>query len=216
VVSDANELGREDNTNVERGRDIDRVVFFSDAVFAIAMTILALSLGIPARTRDARVAHELREAVPSIVTYVLSFVVIGLNWIAHHRMFRYIRRIDSASVRLNLGILLVVAFVPFPTAVLGDHGNTTAAVVFYAGTMTLLGILMAAFWLYASRGRRLLGPETPTALIEHTTWRAFTVPTVFLVSIPIAFIDPNAAEWTWLAIAIVPVLFRGRYGTTFE
>ena len=215
-MSDANELGREDNTNVERGRDLDRVVFFSDAVFAIAMTILALSLSIPARTRDARVAHELREAVPSIVTYALSFVVIGLNWIAHHRMFRYIRRIDSTSIRLNLAILLVVAFVPFPTEVLGDHGNTTAAVVFYAGTMALLGISMATFWLYASHDRRLLAAHTPASLIEHTTWRAFTVPTVFLVSIPIAFIDPNAAEWCWLAIAIVPALFRRRYGTTFE
>ena len=200
----------------ERGHDLDRVVFFSDAVFAIAMTILALSLSIPARTSDARVAHALREAIPSIVTYVVSFVVIGLNWIAHHRMFRYIRRLDGTSMRLNLASLFFVAFVPFPTAVLGDHGDTTAAVVFYAGTMAVLGIVMAAFWLYASRGHRLIAPDTPASLIEHTTWRAFTVPSVFLVSIPIAYIDPNAAEWCWLAIALVPILFRGRYGTSFE
>ena len=200
----------------ERGHDLDRVVFFSDAVFAIAMTILALSLTIPTRTRDSRVAHALGHEVPAIVTYVVSFLVIGLNWMAHHRMFRYIRRLDTTSMLLNLAILCVVAFVPFPAAVLGDHGNTTAAVVFYAGTMAVLGVLMATFWLYATHDGRLIAVDTPEGLTEHTTWRAFTVPAVFLASIPIAFADPNAAEWSWLAIALVPILFRRRYGTIFE
>ena len=71
-------------------RELDRVVFFSDAVFAISITVLTLSLRLPAHTTNAGVAHALRKTIPSIFTYVLSFAVIGLYWIAHHRMFRYI------------------------------------------------------------------------------------------------------------------------------
>ena len=92
----------------DRSDDLDRVVFFSDAVFAIAMTVLALSLHIPARTTDAGVAQALRDALPSIYTYALSFAVVGLYWIAHHRMFRYIRRFDATLLALNLATLGVV------------------------------------------------------------------------------------------------------------
>src|SRR5436305_10503525 len=131
------------------------------------MTVLALSLRIPAHTRDAGVAHALRKAMPSVFTYALSFAVIGLYWIAHHRMFRYIRRLDATLLLLNLAVLCVVAFVPFPTSVLGDHGNTTAAVVLYAGTMGVLGAVMAAFWVYATHGRQLVAPDTPGPFVEH-------------------------------------------------
>jgi hypothetical protein len=130
----------------DRGNDIDRVVFFSDAVFAIAMTVLALSLHLPARTTDAGVAQALRDTLPSVYTYALSFAVVGLYWLAHHRMFRCIRRFDSTLLVLNLAALGTVAFTPFPTSVLGNHGNTTAAVVFYAATMGLLGGLMTLLW----------------------------------------------------------------------
>ena len=146
----------------ESGRGLDRVVFFSDAVFAIAMTLLALSLRLPSTTKDRDVAQALVDALPSISSYVLSFAIIALYWLAHHRMFRYICRVDAVLLFLNLATLGVVAFVPFPTSVLGDHGNTTAAVVFYAATMVLLGGLASALWGYASHTRRLITADTPT------------------------------------------------------
>src|SRR5438105_4723264 len=142
-MSDAVGSGREEGRAVfERGHELDRVVFFSDAVFAISITVLTLSLRLPAHTANVGVAHALRKAIPSVFTYVLSFAVIGLYWIAHHRMFRYIDRLDATLLLLNLAALCVVAFVPFPTSVLGDHGNTTAAVVFYAATMCPLGAVV--------------------------------------------------------------------------
>jgi TMEM175 potassium channel family protein len=200
----------------DRSDDLDRVVFFSDAVFAIAMTVLALSLKLPARTTDAGVAHALQDALPSIYTYVLSFAVVGLYWLAHHRMFRYITRFDSVLLALNLATLGTVAFTPFPTSVLGDHGNTTAAVVFYAATMSVLGGLVTVLWAYASRGYRLIAPTTPHAFIRHTLWRGAAVPVVFLGSIPIAFASPNAAEWFWLLIVVIRIVLRRRYGSVLE
>jgi uncharacterized membrane protein len=206
----------ETSAEFERGRELDRVVFFSDAVFAISITVLALSLRLPTHTADARVANALRKAIPSIFTYVLSFAVIGLYWIAHHRMFRYIDRLDATLLLLNLAALCVVAFAPFPTSVLGDHGNTTAAVVFYAATMCLLGCFVLAVWLYATRHHRLIKTDTPAAFVTHSLWRGATVPIVFAASIPIAFADPHAAEWFWLLIVITPILLRRQYGSIYD
>jgi uncharacterized membrane protein len=200
---------------LERGRDIDRVVFFSDAVFAIAMTVLALTLRLPAHTTDRGVPHALRQALPSVYSYALSFAVIGLYWLAHHRIFRFINRLDTALLVLNLSMLGFVAFVPFPTSVLGDHGHTTAAVVFYASTMAMLGSLLAGLWAYASHRARLIEENTDPGFVRHSLVRSLVVPIVFFVSIPIAFADPVAAEWFWLAIPIGLGLLRRRYGSIY-
>jgi uncharacterized membrane protein len=216
-VSDSVGRGREERrSEFESGRELDRVVFFSDAVFAISITVLTLSLRLPASTTDAGVAHALRKALPSVFTYVLSFAVIGLYWIAHHRMFRYIDKLDATLLLLNLATLCVVAFVPFPTSVLGDHGNTTAAVVFYAATLCLLGGVVLALWIYASHRHRLIRTDTPSQFVKHSLWRGVTVPVVFAASIPIAFADPHTAEWFWLLIVISPVLLRHQYGSIYD
>jgi len=199
----------------EGGRDLERVVTFSDAVFAIAMTVLALTLSLPAGTTDAGVAKALHNAIPSMFTYALSFGVIALYWLSHHRMFRYIRRIDGTLLMLNLASLGAIAFVPFPTSVLGQHGSSTAAVVFYAATMGVLGGLFSAFWVYATHDRQLIRPDTPPRFVNHALWRAGTVPAVFVASIPIAFVDPLAAKLFWLVIVVVRLLLRRRYGTIY-
>jgi uncharacterized membrane protein len=131
-------------------------------------------------------------------------------------MFRYIDRLDATLLLLNLAALCVVAFVPFPTSVLGDHGNTTAAVVFYAATMCLLGCVVLALWIYAALHHRLIKTDTPPLFVKHSLWRGATVPVVFAASIPIAFADPHAAEWFWLLIVISPVLLRRQYGSIYD
>jgi TMEM175 potassium channel family protein len=185
-------------------------------VFAISITVLTLSLRLPAHTTDTGVAHALRKAIPSVFTYVLSFAVIGLYWIAHHRMFRYIDRLDAGLLLLNLAALCVVAFVPFLTSVLGDPESTTAAVVFYAATMCLLGCVVLALWIYVALHHRLIKADTPALFLKHSLWRGARVPVVFAASIPIAFANPHTAEWFWLLIVIGPVLLRRQYGSIYD
>ena len=103
-----------------------------------------------------------------------------------------------------------------PHLVLGNHGNTTAAVVFYAATMGLLGGLVTLLWVYASRDYRLISPMTPQAFVSNRFWRSVAVPIVLIASIPIAFANPNAAEWFWLLIFLIRIFLRRHYGTTFE
>jgi uncharacterized membrane protein len=204
--------GRRNGDEEARRSQLERVVFFSDAVFAIAMTVLALSIHIPAGTKDADVGDALRKVVPSVLTYLLSFSVIGLYWLAHHRMYRYFERVDATMLALNLASLSVVAFVPFPTQVLGEHGGTTAAVVLYAATVGVLGSVVTVSWIYATQNHRLIAPETPNRFVQHQLWRSLVVPAVFLVSIPIAFLDPSVAEWWWSLIIVGRITLRRRYG----
>src|SRR3954463_12583090 len=101
-------------------RDVDRVVAFSDGVFAIAITLLVLSIDVP-NVPDDRLNDALRDLLPFVYTYALSFVIVGLYWLAHHRLFRSLERVDRTLLWINLLVLGVVALIPFPTEVLGRY-----------------------------------------------------------------------------------------------
>ena len=180
---------------------MERLVFFSDAVFAIVITLLVLpltaELELPAEAQDLR--HEVTEQWPKVVSFVVGFLVIGQFWIAHHNMFSLLRRFDPGLLWLNLGVLLTVSFMPFPTAVLGARleESDNFPVVFYAASMTVSSIALTVTWLYARR-RRLLDPDLPPTVVRQFTARAFVTSAIFLLSIGAAFLGLPAAVVFWL------------------
>src|SRR5215469_16375933 len=109
----------EDDEAVDQG--MGRILALSDGVFAIAMTLLILQIAIPATAGDGRLSRALLALWPRYLAYLLSFLVIARFWVIHHQAFRLIARFDTALVWLNLLLLLFVAFLPFPTSVLGQH-----------------------------------------------------------------------------------------------
>jgi uncharacterized membrane protein len=192
----------------ERPTDpLDLIVFFSDAVMAIAITLLAVEIGRPAVT-DGDLGTALLDEWPDYRSFALSFLVIGLYWRGHHRVFRYIVRYDDGLVWVNLLFLLFIALLPFPTGVLGEHQGQPAAVVFYATTMVLVGLSMSALWLYASSGRRLIGDELSDRQIHYLRVRSLVTPALFLPSVPLAFVDAALAELLWILPFVVQPLVR--------
>jgi uncharacterized membrane protein len=145
---------------------LERLIFFSDAVFAIAITLLVLDIQLPGNPNDADIPGALAKVAPQIGGYVLSFFVIGAYWIAHHRFYRHIVRYDHALLWLNLFLLLFIAFIPFPTRVVSNYGNVREAVILYAATIALTGIVMAVNWWYAVSGHRLIEPDLDPAFIR--------------------------------------------------
>src|SRR5207247_157043 len=133
----------------------------SDGVFAIALTILVIEISLPPHVGDHHLRGALARLAPKYVAYVLSFFVIGRFWIAHHLAFRYIERFDGILLWLNLVLLMMVAFLPFPTSVLGDFGNVPEAALLYGGAAVLTSGASAAVWWYASGRGRLLRAGTP-------------------------------------------------------
>jgi uncharacterized membrane protein len=190
---------------------IDRLVFFSDAVFAIAMTLLALAIHLPqgaAGSNDAQLLRQLLEIWPQYLAYGLSFTVIGFYWVGHHRRFRLIERYDRRFLLINLFLLMAIAFVPFPTSVLSENGGRVAT-IFYALTMIWTGLLFAGQWAYAAHHRRLVSAEASDRLLRWELWAALFVPLVFLVSIGVALVNPGLARLTWtFMLVVVFVLHR--------
>jgi uncharacterized membrane protein len=140
-------------------RDPARVVLFSDAVFAIAVTLLVLDIRPPQDSRD--LFHGLVALWPSYLAYVITFLLIGQIWANHHVMFDHIRVADRMVLFLNTVLLMDIAFLPFAASVLSSafragQGQRTA-VVFYGIAFELAAILFNAIWDYARHGHRLLG-----------------------------------------------------------
>jgi uncharacterized membrane protein len=192
--------GPTDNGSREEARGLERLIFFSDAVFAIAITLLSLDIRLPAEQAGLD-ASGLGSALAGLwhqyLAFVISFLVIGTFWMGHHRKFHYIRRYDNRLLALNLLMLMVVAFVPFPTSVLSQSGNITATLM-YAVVMALAGVVMTGLWLYAAHRDRLIDPGLTARQRRAQVVAPLATTAVFVVSICVAFVVNEAARLIWL------------------
>jgi uncharacterized membrane protein len=189
---------------------LERLVFFSDAVFAIAITILVLDIRLPAGEEaltNAQLAAQLLGIWQKYLAYIISFLVIGSFWTSHHRKFRYIQRYDSNLLLLNLLWLMAIAFIPFPTSVLSEYANRTAT-VFYALTMIVCGLMSVALWRYATRHNRLIDGQMDARTRRQLFLSPLITMAVFLLSIGIAYINDSLARLSWLLIIPVSVYMR--------
>ncbi len=192
------------------GAGFERLIFFSDAVFAIAITLLALEIRLPvdaADLSDLQLMTFLMSIWPKYLSFIISFLVIGNFWIAHHRRFRMITRYDTRLLLLNLFMLMSIAFIPFPTSILSENSNRTST-IFYALSITLTGLLSALLWWYASWENRLTEKNFDVKLARRHLLSILTIPTVFLLSIGLAFIDPDLAKFSWILTAPAAMLTR--------
>jgi uncharacterized membrane protein len=182
---------------------LERIIFFSDAVFAIVITLLVLPLTAEIELpRDGQdLAHHVYEQWPRVLSFVVSFLVIGQFWIAHHHMFAFVRRYDQGLLWFNLASLLTVSFLPFPTAVMGARLESDDAfpVVFYAASMTVSSIAVTATWLYAVR-RHLTDAAMPASQIHAFTVRALGTSAIFLLSVGAALLGLPVAVLFWLVL----------------
>lgn len=197
------------------GFALDRLVFISDAIFAFALTLLALDVRLPQDldlSTDAALLAALADLAPQILAFVISFVVIAAFWLGHYRTFRVLTHADGRLIWLNLAFLLCVALLPFPTTIVARYGGLASAVILYAGFAGLTGLLSALVWLYAASIAHLARPTVTPELARHITYMALTVPLLFLVSIPIALLSPLAAELSWGFAGPVQLLVTKRYG----
>ncbi|HEX2317382.1 MAG TPA: TMEM175 family protein [Streptosporangiaceae bacterium] len=189
--------------------EYDRVLFFSDAVFAIAITLLAVELHVPSTAANIATSKELSHAADSLLGFGISFAVIALFWLGHHGMFRYITAIDRPLIILNLLFLGTIAFLPYPTSVLSVHSlSDRDAVIFYATCAGAAGLAEGFLWLYATRR----GSGLTDASVNTVKWpyivRIFRGPAVFAVSIPVAIVAPRVAPYTWILIFVTGLATR--------
>lgn len=159
----------------EEHANTQRLEAFSDGVFAIAITLLVLEIGVPHVAPGQSLAAAMRHLWPSYFGYAVSFLTIGVMWINHHAMFKDIDRQDHVLLVLNLLLLLSISFLPFPTAVLAaymrDSDHRLAATLTYGITITVIAIFFQLLWLYASIGRRLIDEHVSETRVRSRTIR---------------------------------------------
>jgi uncharacterized membrane protein len=184
--------------------DLSRLLALSDGVFAFSMTLLVLSLvpGIFGMARPISLSWFLSQPnfVSGVLAYLLGFFVTGLYWVGHNRIFALIFRCNNALVQLNMIVLVFVVLVPFATAALNLGAGSTLGSVLYATIQAGAGFSLLGVWWYASKDDRLTSPELPVVWARYVTFRTALGPCVFLVSIPIAFVNGAWAEYSWFAV----------------
>jgi len=186
-----------------------RVEAFSDGVFAIAITLLILEVSVP-ESEFGNLWRGIADQWPSYLAYATSFITIGGIWLVHHAIFRRLQFANTSVMRLNLALLMVVSFLPFPTKLLAEAIHETdaerAAVIFYGATLLLISALVGALWRAITREPGLLNPEVSEQEINKIL--VATTPNLgfYVGVIVLAISAPKVAAFGYLVIAIVVVL----------
>lgn len=184
-----------------RGTNPDRVAYYSDAVYAIAMTLLVLDLRIPEGATSA--IEVLQTEYPSYLAFALSFLIIGYSWIAHHRRFKFVTGYDTGLLIINLIVLFFVVSLPFPTSLISSFAPETSAVIVYAAAVALLQLSELVEWIYLKR-RRLLSAEIDSGIFWFVCWDFLPAVLVFGGSIIVALAAGGSiAMYTWPAMFVV-------------
>jgi uncharacterized membrane protein len=168
-------------------------------VYAIAMTLLVVGIGLPALTDQAdegELLRDLGDAFPEIFSFFLSFAVIGRYWLAHHQFFARLGAVDVRFIRIHLLYLAFVAFLPFPTDLLGNYFENPVATALYALTVAIVSGMEVALLAHAYRAR-LMRRQLPPDVYRWAVWMSLSPVGFFLVSIPVAFASTTAAVAVW-------------------
>jgi uncharacterized membrane protein len=183
------------------GLEFDRVSFFTDAVYAIAMTLLVVELHVPHVIGTLDHHETLGEALlaqgDSIFGFFLGFVIIGRYWLAAHQFFGMLRSVDTRFISINLIYLAFVAFSPFPVALISQYADDRTAFYIFAATMGAISLLEVVLFRYAEHHghlRERLSPE----VVRYGTIASTAPVLIVALSLPLALIDPQLALASWL------------------
>lgn len=185
-----------------------RIEAFSDGVFAIAITLLVLAVEVPkvSELGEAGLGAALLTRWPQYLAFVTSFVTILAMWINHHRIFIYIQRSDHPLLYWNGLVLMLVTFLPFPTALMAEYlqhpdGNIAGAI--FAGTFVAISLSFKGMWQYVSKNGHLLAHQINLDDIEQINKRLRFAPLLYLAPFAVAFVAPKVSVALCLCLAVV-------------
>jgi len=195
-----------------------RLETFADGVFAIAATLLIIDVGVPSQL-DEPLTTALLHLWPQYFAYVVSFATIGVMWVNHHRVMRQLERVDEPFVFLNIGLLLCIAFVPFPTRLLAEFVRTddgNAAAVLYGITMTATAVFFGSVWLYAAYGGRLLHPDADPKMVSGITRSYAPGVPIYATAMLVGFVSAEASALLYGLIILFYMVSSAAFGSDQE
>lgn len=196
------------------GNDAGRIEAFSDAVMAIAITLLIIEIGVPHledEPEGTTLFGALVDQWPSYLGYAISFLVLGTVWANHHNRFRYIVRSDHILLFINLVFLMCYAFVPFSSALLaeyiqGSEEERTTAVAVYSGVLAVTGLMFTVLWLYVAGNHRLVDRNLDPRMLRAMTRRFLIGEALYIVAFALAFVSVVASLALIVGLALLFIL----------
>ncbi len=197
---------------------MERIVFFSDAVFAIAITLLIIEIKVPHIEHDAGDREfwiALLKLTPNFVGYFFSFFVIGAYWVGHHQIYGHIKNWNSGLMWRNITVLAAIAFIPFSTAFLSEYPARFVPLFLYAANFSAAGFLATWQWRYAVKKGLIEENLSPTIIKQHT-WHYSILPLVGIAVILLGLITPLLAGFAFWLIPISQAIIRKRFAEKTE
>ncbi|MCI4347859.1 MAG: DUF1211 domain-containing protein [Thermoplasmata archaeon] len=191
---------------------MSRILALTDGVFAFSLTLLVLTLTVPAITVvsgepasqvSGRLGYLLGQDYGTFVGYVFVFAMVSVWWVAHHRIFRHIVRHDDILVGLNMALLLEIAVMPFVLKVYIQYSFTQNAVILFSAIQIATGLTLSLLWFYASWRHRLIRRTIPSSDVRWLQNRILLTPLVFAASIGVSFVSILGAEIVWVGALLI-------------
>jgi TMEM175 potassium channel family protein len=193
---------------------VEHVISFSDAVFAFAITLMALTIDIPDSPQNlsqSQLLDKLYGLYPQFEDYILSFAVIAIFWISYHQIFNHIKGSHISMVYLNLIFLLFITLLSLTTSFIINYSSYQIPYIIYWIVVIMTSTLLVLIWWYATKGHRLVDKHMHPLFIKGTFFGLVSVPIIFGVSIIISFINLDVAQYSWLSIIPINIWIRRKY-----
>jgi len=198
---------------------LDRLILFTDAVFAIAITLLIIEIKVPEAVHHAESGREIWHSLGGIVLkftgFVCSFLLIGIYWMVHHRLFRYVIHYNSRLIWINLLLLMFIVCLPFTTALAFETftGDVDVSFIIYSVNHIIISLCFMRLWRYISNpAHRLSAGLTDKKYLRYNYWRSLSITLVFSLTIVMCCIIPPIARFTpMLCLLAIPLVNR-RFG----
>src|SRR5687767_1261806 len=193
---------------------VEHVISFSDAIFAFAITLMALSIDIPdlpSNLTQSELLDELYGLYPQFESYIISFAVIAIFWVSYHQVFNHIKGSHITMVYLNLLFLLLVTLLSLSTSLVITYGTYQIPYVIYCLIVIMTSSLLATIWWHATRNKLLVDKNLHPLFIKGVLVNLISIPIVFTISIIISFVNLEIAQYFWLIIATLNITIKRRY-----
>lgn len=198
-------------TSRSQGLSTVRVAALTDGVFAIVLTLLVLDLHAPTATSQAQLLSHLRDIVPQLILFVVSFAIVAVFWYGHHMEMHWIVRSDRVHLGITLVFLLTISFVPFSASLLGKNPQLPLAATIYGTNLFLAGVVRCTHWAYATNGSRLVAPGLDRDFVRQVKRVFFVLPVLYLVAAGLSWLNTIIAI---AAFILIPLLYVKPAGHT--
>lgn len=187
---------------------VERLLFFSDGVFAISITLMVIEMKVPeGLLSDKALLKDLSHMLLKFLGFLISFAVVGQYWIVHHRIFGYVKKYTNNLIWINLLFLLAVVILPFSSGLLGEYSSDMDMKVpylIYVGGICFVGAMNILLWHYVSKPKlNLLTHHISKSRIRLGHLRSLTIPVVFLLSLLVSFFHPLTSRFIPILIPFI-------------